>query len=62
MRQGLLLHDPVWRRRLMMLAGVVLMVPGLLGFFVVVGPNWLKVLMSGVLIYIVLRIVRGLSR
>lgn len=62
LRQGLLFHDPVWRRRLVVLAGVVLMVPGLFGFFVVIGPNWLKILMSGALIYMALRIVRGLLR
>ena len=62
LRQGLLFHDPVWRRRLVVLAGVVLMVPGLCGLFVVIGPNWLKVLMSGALIYMAYRIVRGLLR
>lgn len=61
-RQGLLLYDPAWRRRLLTLAGFLLVLVGMFGFFVVIGPGWIKVLAAGVLLYALCRLARGFWR
>jgi hypothetical protein len=50
-RNGEVWRDPEWRRRLATVAGALLLVVGICGLGVVVGPPWLKVLLGGALAY-----------
>lgn len=59
-RTGAIWHEPLWRRRGTIAVGALMMIGGLLGVFVVVGPPWVKALMGGALIYIFVRLGRGL--
>ncbi|MEK6617231.1 MAG: hypothetical protein AABY90_00895 [Nitrospirota bacterium] len=52
-------HDPVWRRRLITTVGALMLMVGLVGFFVVIGPPWIKVLMGGALLYVSVRLTWG---
>lgn len=61
-RQGALLSDPVWRRRLMTLIGALMAGVGLFGVFVVIGPNWVKVLCAGALLYAAIRLLHTWRR
>ena len=59
-RTGAVWHDPVWRRRLVTTVGALMLVMGLFGLFVVIGPPWLKVLMSSALFYALARLTWGI--
>lgn len=50
-RSGDVWHDPEWRRRAITVVGALLLVIGIFGGGVVVGPPWLKVLLGGALGY-----------
>jgi hypothetical protein len=50
-RSGAVWRDPQWRRRAITVAGALLLVLGIFGGGVVIGPPWLKVLCAGALCY-----------
>ena len=50
-RSGAVWRDPEWRRRAITVVGALLLVIGIFGGGVVVGPPWLKVLFGGALGY-----------
>jgi hypothetical protein len=50
-RSGAVWRDPEWRRRAITVVGALLLVIGIFGGGVVVGPPWLKVLLGGALGY-----------
>jgi len=55
-------RDPVWRRRAAITVGALLMVGGVFGGAVVVGPPWVKVLFAGLLVYVTARFAVGWAR
>ncbi|MGH7207002.1 MAG: hypothetical protein ACREI2_12430 [Nitrospiraceae bacterium] len=54
-KSGAVWRDSVWTRRLITTVGALMMAVGLFGFFVVIGPPWIKVLMGGALLYALVR-------
>lgn len=50
-KSGAVWEDTVWKRRFVTSVGAFMMVVGLLGAFVVIGPPWLKVLTGGAWLY-----------
>lgn len=61
-RSGAVRRDPEWRRRAITVAGALLLVIGIFGGGVVIGPPWLKVLLGGALGYAFGRLGWGLVR
>ncbi len=61
-KSGAVRHDRVWKRRFITSIGALMMVVGLLGSFVVLGPGWVKVLLGGALLYAMCMISWGLWR
>jgi hypothetical protein len=61
-KAGLWRIDPVWRRRFLMLAGVLTLLFGLSGIAIVVAPLGIKLLVVGCLAYVVVRTVSGVRR
>lgn len=59
-RSGAVWHETVWRRRFVTTVGALMLVVGLFGSFVVLGPPWLKILMASLLLYALSRISWGL--
>jgi hypothetical protein len=52
----------VWRRRAVTTVGALLMVGGIFGGAIVVGPPWVKVLFAGLLVYVSARLALGWAR
>ncbi|HET8721877.1 MAG TPA: hypothetical protein VFM24_07605 [Nitrospira sp.] len=61
-KSGAVWQDAVWKRRLITSIGALMMMVGLFGSFVVMGPPWIKILMTGVILYAFSRITWGLWR
>ena len=59
---GAWLRDATWRRRLVITVGALLMAAGICGVFIVVGPGYIRVIMSAVLAYAAVRLGWGLWR
>lgn len=59
-KSGAVWEDTVWKRRFVTSVGAFMMVVGLLGAFVVIGPPWLKVLTGGAGLYAMSMAARGL--
>ncbi len=62
LRSGAAWRDPDWRRRAVTVAGALLLVIGIFGGGVVIGPPWLKVLLAGALGYAFARLGWGFLR
>jgi hypothetical protein len=62
LRAGAVWRDPEWRRRAVVVAGALLLVIGIFGGGVVVGPPWLKMLLAGALGYAFGRLGWGFTR
>jgi hypothetical protein len=61
-RSGAVWRDPAWRRRLVTIVGALLLLIGVCGLLVVIGPPWIKVLMAGALLYALGRLAWGWIR
>jgi hypothetical protein len=61
-RSGAVRRDPVWRRRAVTTIGALLLVAGIFGGFVVIGPPWIKVLFAGAFVFTFGRLGWGLAR
>jgi hypothetical protein len=61
-RSGAWRTDPRWRSNFVVMVGVMLLTIGLFGTFIVVGPNGVKLLCAGALLYAAGRTVAGLVR
>lgn len=59
-KSGAVWHEALWKRRFITSIGALMLTVGLFGSFVVMGPPWIKVLMSGLLLYTLSRITWGL--
>ena len=62
LRSGAVWRDAEWRRRAVVVVGALLLVIGIFGGGVVVGPPWLKVLLAGALGYALGRLGWGFLR
>jgi hypothetical protein len=60
--RGAVRSDRDWRRRAITLLGVLLLAAGICGAGVVLGPTWVKVLLSGALLYVYGRLAWGWFR
>ena len=61
-RTGEWRRDTQWRRLFLVGAGAVMLVYGLLGLFLVIGPVHIKVLFAGAMAYVTAMTVRGFAR
>lgn len=61
-KSGAVWRVSIWRRRFVTSIGAMMMVVGLLGSFLVMGPPWMKVLMGSLLLYMLSRISWGYWR
>jgi uncharacterized membrane protein len=58
-RSGSAVRSPVWRLRLWVTMGAMIMAFGLLSVFFVAGPGFMRVLVIGALLYIMCMLIRG---
>jgi hypothetical protein len=61
-KAGLWRIDPVWRRRFLMLTGIVALLFGLSGIAIVMARLWIKLLVAGCIVYVVVRTLSGMRR
>jgi len=61
-RNGMIWRDAEWRRRLVTMIGALLLVLGIFGVLIVVGPPWIKVLLAAALLYASVRLCWGMWR
>jgi hypothetical protein len=61
-RTGEWRRDSHWRRFYIIAAGATLLVVGMFGIFIVIGPMFIKLIMSGALAYATVRTVWGFAR
>jgi hypothetical protein len=61
-KTGLWRIDPVWRRRFLMLAGILALLFGLSGIAIVVARLGIKLLVVGCIAYLVVRTLSGMRR
>ncbi|MGH7324637.1 MAG: DUF3592 domain-containing protein [Candidatus Rokuibacteriota bacterium] len=54
--------SPRWRSNFVVMIGVLLLAPGLFGIFIVLGPNGIKLLCGGALVYAAVRTITGFVR